>query len=102
VSVEIIRPFEYLGTVRDIMLAHHERWDGAGYPRGLKGDEIHIGARILAVVDAFESMVRGRPYRAAREHDEALEELRREAGHQFDPSVVEAFIRVSQREPEHP
>ena len=101
VSVEIIRPIEYLGTVREIMLAHHERWDGAGYPRGLKGDEIHIGARILAVVDAYESMVRGRPYRAARRHEEALEEMRREAGHQFDPTVVEAFVRVSQREGEH-
>lgn len=102
ISVEIIRPLEYLGTVRDIMLAHHERWDGRGYPRGLKGDEIHVGARILAVVDAYDSMIRGRPYRSPRRPSEAMDELLRGSGKQFDPAVVEAFARVIQREPERP
>jgi signal transduction histidine kinase/putative methionine-R-sulfoxide reductase with GAF domain len=98
ISVEIIRPLEYLGTVREIMLAHHERWDGRGYPRGLCGDEIHIGARVLAVVDAYDSMTRGRPYRPARRATDALDELQREAGKQFDKAVVEAFARVIHRE----
>jgi len=98
VGVEMIRPLEYLGPVRDLILAHHERWDGTGYPRGLKGAEIPLGARILAVVDAFESMTNGRPYRPARSAEEAVAELRREAGHQFDPEVVEAFARSVQSE----
>jgi HD-GYP domain-containing protein (c-di-GMP phosphodiesterase class II) len=63
VSVEILRPLEYLGSVRELILSHHERWDGTGYPRGLQGDEIPLGARILAAVDAYESMCAGRPYR---------------------------------------
>jgi HD-GYP domain-containing protein (c-di-GMP phosphodiesterase class II) len=99
VSVEMIRPLEYLGSVRELILAHHERWDGSGYPRGLAGDEIPLGGRLLAVVDAYESMTAGRPYRAARSHDEAIAELRREASRQFDPDVVEAFARMMSRGP---
>lgn len=94
VSLEIMRGLEYQGGVRELILAHHERWDGAGYPRRLKGDEIPQGARVLAVVDAYESMTRGRPYRAALTRDAATQELRREAGRQFDPAAVEAFARV--------
>ena len=94
VGVEIIRPLEYLGSVRDLILSHHERWDGAGYPRRLPGPEIPMGARVLAVVDAYDSMTSGRPYRNARSADDALSELRREAGRQFDPEVVEAFARI--------
>jgi signal transduction histidine kinase/putative methionine-R-sulfoxide reductase with GAF domain len=93
-SVELIRPLEYLGSVRELVLAHHERWDGAGYPHLLRGTEIPLGARILAVVDAYASMTAGRPYRAARSHEEALAELRQESGRQFDPEVVEALVRV--------
>jgi HD-GYP domain-containing protein (c-di-GMP phosphodiesterase class II) len=98
VSLEILRPLEYLGSVREVILSHHEHWDGTGYPRGLKGEEIPPGARVLAVTDAFDSMVRGRPYRAARSRAEALEELRRNAGTQFDPTVVEALERVLTRD----
>ena len=98
IGVEMIRPLEYLGPVRDLILAHHERWDGTGYPRGLKAVEIPLGARILAVVDAFESMTSQRPYRPSRSVEEALAELRREAGRQFDPEVVEAFARTLQGE----
>jgi HD-GYP domain-containing protein (c-di-GMP phosphodiesterase class II) len=93
-SLEIMRGLEYQGGVRDLILAHHERWDGSGYPRALKGEEIPRGARILSVVDAYASMTRGRPYRAALSRDAALQELRREAGAQFDPAVVDAFARV--------
>jgi signal transduction histidine kinase/putative methionine-R-sulfoxide reductase with GAF domain len=94
VSVEMIRPLEYLGSVRELILAHHERWDGTGYPRGARAEEIPLGARILAVVDAYESMTAGRPWRAARGHDDTLAELRQEAGRQFDPEVVEALARL--------
>jgi HD-GYP domain-containing protein (c-di-GMP phosphodiesterase class II) len=100
VSVEIMRPLEYLGSVRDLILGHHERWDGTGYPRGLKGEEIPLGSRILAVVDAYDSITRGRPYRTARTHDEAMTELRRECGRQFDPDVVDALEFVLAREAE--
>ena len=93
-GVEMIRPLEYLGSTRELILSHHERWDGTGYPRRLQGQQIPLGARILAVIDAWESMTSGRPYRAARRPDEAMAELRREAGRQFDPEVVEAFARI--------
>ena len=80
--------------MREIVLSHHEWWDGTGYPRALRGDEIPIGARILAVVDAWESMTVGRPHRPARREDDARLELGRLAGRQFEPRVVEAFERV--------
>ncbi len=98
VSVAILRPLEYLGVVRELILSHHEHWDGTGYPRGLCGDAIPLGARILAVVDAWESMTVERPFRTARVPVDAVEELRREAGSQFDGEVVEALVRVLDRE----
>ncbi len=100
VSIEILRPLEYLGVVRDLILSHHEHWDGSGYPRGLAGDAIPLGGRILTVCDAWDSMTSQRPFRAPRSHEEAVAELRRVAGGQFDPEVVEAFIRVLEREGE--
>ncbi len=100
VSIEILRPLEYLGLVRELVLSHHERWDGTGYPRGLQGEAIPLGARILAVVDAWASMTEPRPYRPNRPNGEAVAELRREAGQQFDAVVVDAFLRVLAREGE--
>jgi signal transduction histidine kinase len=94
VTLEILRPLEYVAQVREIILAHHEHWDGSGYPRGLSGEAIPVGSRILAVVDAYESMTRGRPYRPPRPIQEALQELRVESSRQFDPRVVEAFVNV--------
>jgi signal transduction histidine kinase len=98
VSVEILRPLEYLAQVRELILGHHERWDGSGYPRALQGEQIPLGCRVLAVVDAYESMTHARPYRSPRTNAEAIEELRREAGRQFDPRIVEALQGVIQRE----
>lgn len=100
VSVEILRPLEYLGQVREIVLAHHERWDGRGYPQGLVGDRIPVGARILGVVDAWDSMTSSRPWRKAMSRDEAVAELRREAGRQFDSEVVEVFVDLLGEEEE--
>ncbi len=85
---------EQAGALRDaatIVLHHHEWFDGRGYPHGLSGEEIPVGARIVAIADAYEAMVAGRPYRAAITHEAALEELRRHAGVQFDPDLVEHF-----------
>jgi hypothetical protein len=94
-SVEIVKPIEFQEQVAEIIMAHHERMDGRGYPRGLKGEQIPIGARIIAVLDAYESMPAGRPYRQAISHQDAVAELRRCAGSQFDPNVVEAFVQAS-------
>ncbi|MGH2446700.1 MAG: bifunctional diguanylate cyclase/phosphohydrolase [Candidatus Limnocylindria bacterium] len=77
-----------------VVLHHHERFNGGGYPHGLRGSEIPLGARIVAVADAYHAMVHDRPYSAALTHDEALEELRHNAGTQFDPDVVEVFASV--------
>ena len=81
-----------------LVRSSHERLDGAGYPDGLSGEEIPFGARIVAVCDAFDAMVSDRPYRAAMSADDALQELRRCAGSQFDPTVVEAFCDVARSE----
>jgi HD-GYP domain-containing protein (c-di-GMP phosphodiesterase class II) len=76
---------------------HHEWFDGSGYPDGLSGEEIPLISRILLVTDAFDAMTSDRPYRAATSEEEAIAELRRCAGTQFDPNVVEAFLRVLAR-----
>ncbi|MGQ9810568.1 MAG: ATP-binding protein [bacterium] len=94
VGVGIVEPIEFMEQVKEVMLRHHERYDGSGYPGGLRGEEIPIGARILAVVDAYSSMVSERPYRRAMSEVEAIEELRRCSGTQFDPIVVEKFIEI--------
>jgi len=83
--------------IRDWVLAHRERPDGSGYPRGLRGQEIPLEARILAVVEAYVAMVSHRPYRSTRDHEDAILELIRCAGTQFDPAVVGAFERASER-----
>jgi hypothetical protein len=77
-----------------IVLHHHERYDGTGYPHGLRGEEIPLGARIVAVADAYHAMVHDRPYKSALSHVQALAELRRHASTQFDPTVVEVFSAI--------
>jgi putative nucleotidyltransferase with HDIG domain len=87
------RMLDSLGVdpVADIVLHHHERWDGAGYPGGLRGDASPLGARIIFVVDAYDAMTSDRVYRTRLSHEEALAELRRCSGTQFDPLIVDAF-----------
>ena len=74
-------------TVRAVVRSHHERWDGRGYPDGLSGDAIPLCARIVAIADAFQAMIERRPYRRTLSREQALVELEREAGHQFDPAL---------------
>lgn len=97
--------YEMLAEVRflqsealDLIYSHHERWDGGGYPRGLAGETIPLGARIFAVVDTYDAITSDRPYRKARPHAMAMAELQRVAGQQLDPRVVEAFQRISEVE----
>ncbi|MFQ5472502.1 MAG: HD-GYP domain-containing protein [Dehalococcoidia bacterium] len=88
---EILSAIESLEDCAEIVWAHHERFDGQGYPRGLKGDDIPVGARIFAVVDAYVAMTSGRPYRKTMSHAMAVREIIRNSLTQFDPQVVDAF-----------
>lgn len=96
-SVELIKPVEFLKPVLPIILYHHEKFDGTGYPSGLKKEEIPLGARVMAVVDAFEAMILGRPYKKTLSIDEAISEIKRNSGTQFDPRVVDAFYELSKQ-----
>jgi len=86
--------FPVLRLAREIALYHHERWDGMGYPQRLKGEHIPLSARIVAVVDAFDALTQGRPYKKAASFQDATKEIRAQAGHQFDPQVVKAFLSL--------
>ncbi len=92
VGARIVAPLRLGSVVAPIVRAHHERWDGSGYPDRLRGEAIPAGARIVALVDAFDAMTHDRPYRAGRPVETALAELRREAGRQFDPELTALFL----------
>lgn len=94
-NVELLRHVEFLRPVLPIILYHHEKYDGTGYPSGLKKEQIPLGARIMALVDAFEAMIIERPYKKRLSIEEAINELKRNSGSQFDPKIVEAFITLS-------
>ena len=97
-GARILEPLTDFKRVREIIMAHHERFDGSGYPRGLKGDESSIEARIICVVDSFHAIVSSRCYREGRSIDSAIHEIRNCAGTQFDPVVVDAFLRALKKE----
>src|SRR5262249_32345420 len=93
-GVEILETVPLLTPALDVVGAHHERWDGEGYPQGLKGEEIPFVARIFAVADALDAMTHARPFRDPMTVGNALEALSREAGRQFDPQIVEAALAL--------
>jgi HD-GYP domain-containing protein (c-di-GMP phosphodiesterase class II) len=88
---KILRNIAFLEGATRIVAQHHEKWDGTGYPFGLRGEDIDIGARIFSVVDAYDAIISDRVYRKGRPYQEALEELEKFAGTQFDPLIIEAF-----------
>jgi HD-GYP domain-containing protein (c-di-GMP phosphodiesterase class II) len=94
-GASLLEPLEILEPALPIILYHHERYDGTGYPKGLKKEAIPLGARILAVANAFEAMVCERPYRKSVPVQEAAKEIASHAGTQFDPKVVEAFLSIA-------
>jgi putative nucleotidyltransferase with HDIG domain len=94
---QMLRKIDFLRESAQIVYSHQERYDGSGYPRGLKGDQIPLGARIFAVADTFDAITSDRPYRAAQSIPSARREIQKYAGHQFDPSIVETFISIPER-----
>jgi putative two-component system response regulator len=92
IGFNILSGIAPLGRVAEIVLAHHERWDGRGYPQRLQGENIPHGARIFAIADTLDAMTTDRPYRRALPLAAAYAEIQRESGKQFDPRVVEAFL----------
>ncbi len=96
-GAEILRHLEAIRPAIPIILYHHEKYDGTGYPSRLKKGKIPLGARIMAVADAFEAMVYGRPYRERMSIPEALKEIKNKSGTQFDPNIVVAFLRTVKR-----
>jgi HD-GYP domain-containing protein (c-di-GMP phosphodiesterase class II) len=93
-AYELLSPIAFLRRALDIPYCHHEKWDGTGYPRGLKGEQILLAARIFAVVDVWATLRSDRPYRRAWPEGEAWEYLTQQAGSEFDPQVVEAFTNL--------
>lgn len=94
-AARILAPFRFLAREAEALRCHHERYDGKGYPTGLKGEDIPLAARIIAVADAFDAMTSSRPYRSALPFEVAIGEIRRHERAQFDPTVTEAFGRIS-------
>ena len=90
----IVNGVDSLQSASQIVLSHHEKFDGTGYPRNLRGLEIPLGARVFSVADTFDAMTSDRPYNRSRSSEEAREEIRRHAGSQFDPEVVERFLEI--------
>ena len=90
----MLSPIYYLKAALDIPYCHHEKWDGPGYPRGLKGEQIPLAARIFAVVDVYDGLTNDRPYRKAWSREKALKYIQEQSGKYFDPIVVDAFMRL--------
>ena len=93
---QMVRKIPFLKDAAEIVYAHQERWDGTGYPQGLKGEEIPLGARIFAIADTLDAITSDRPYRSARSYQAAREEIELWSGRQFDPVIVKVFLRMPQ------
>jgi HD-GYP domain-containing protein (c-di-GMP phosphodiesterase class II) len=93
-AYDLLSPIDYLRPALDIPYCHHERWDGSGYPRGLKGEEIPLAARIFSIVDVWDALLSNRPYRPAWPEEKVNQYIRDQSGAQFDPEVVKAFFSL--------
>lgn len=93
IGYRILSTANGMAEIAEYVLAHHERWDGLGYPKGLKGEELPLQPRIIAIADAYDAMTSSRSYRDALSNKVAIEELKKNAGTQFDPVLVELFIQ---------
>lgn len=98
IGADIIKHIDMFNDVAEIILHHHERYDGNGYPHGLKGEQIPLKSRILSVADSFDAMVSKRPYRDPMPRERAIAEIKSGSGSQFDPEIVDAFLRVLEKE----
>ena len=94
IGCHILKGIDFLEKAATLVLQHHEKYDGTGYPHGLAGEEILLGARIFAVVDTFDAMTSDRPYRKALSYQIAREEIIRFSGRQFDPRIVQIFLNI--------
>jgi len=94
IGAQILAPITYLRRAIPIVECHHERWDGQGYPRGLRGEEVPLAARIFSVVDTFDAMTSDRPYRRALSVEEAVQQIQQAAGTQLDPDIADAFAEL--------
>jgi HD-GYP domain-containing protein (c-di-GMP phosphodiesterase class II) len=94
IGYEMLRSISFLDPALAIVRHHHERWDGAGYPDGLRGEEIPEGARLFAVVDAYDAITADRPYRQGSPHSVAIEIILRDAGTHFDPAMAREFVQM--------
>ncbi|MFA7247980.1 MAG: HD domain-containing phosphohydrolase, partial [Dehalococcoidia bacterium] len=97
-AYELLSHIPYLKHALDIPYCHHEKWDGSGYPRGLKGTDIPLSARIFSVVDVYDALISDRPYRKAWQEEKAIEYIKERSGKDFDPAVVQAFVKLAEEE----
>jgi diguanylate cyclase (GGDEF)-like protein/PAS domain S-box-containing protein len=97
IGVDIIRPIHFLHNIIPLILYHHERWDGKGYPEGLKQEEIPIGARVVAIADVYQALISDRPYRQAYTKGKAREMIKQGSGRQFDPRITSLFLKILKR-----
>jgi HD-GYP domain-containing protein (c-di-GMP phosphodiesterase class II) len=93
-ALQMLKPIAYLNEAIDIPYCHHEKWDGTGYPRGLKGEQIPLGARIFSIVDVYDALMSNRPYRSAWPKEKVLRHIQQLSGTHFDPCVVKAFLEM--------
>jgi putative two-component system response regulator len=95
-ALDMLKPIAYLNNALDIPYCHHEKWDGSGYPRGLKGEQIPLAARIFMVADVYDAITNDRPYRKAQTKEKALHYIREQSGSHFDAQIVEKFLELKE------
>ena len=100
IGANIVEPIRWLTGAVEIVRSHHERWDGTGYPIGLRHEQIPLAARVFSIADSFDAMTNDRPYRAALTVERAIDEIAMGACTQFDPDIVETFLDLVERDPE--